>query len=154
NDLWPPSPPFERLSLCLFACELLSATEVSPLLRAHFRQGLTRPFRNRELVKKWGQAPADALNPPRLARYGRSQSLFFHKLWPLCESWCVPALFQHIAKGKKLLVHFSDETVVVRIVAQLHPAEPVVVRRNRVLGRDFEPGVLLGIVTEHARRVL
>src|SRR5262249_54722834 len=55
-------------------------------------------------------------------------------------------LRRHVAEGVELVADFCDQAVVLRIVAELHPAKPVVGRGNGVRRLDLLPGVFLGIV--------
>src|SRR5207249_4670250 len=71
----------------------------------------------------------------RPGRPGRSQGLF-------------PG---HITEGVELFVDLADEALVVRVVAQLHPTEPALMGGNWVGRFDLVPGVLVGIIGEHAR---
>src|SRR5271168_3273145 len=59
-----------------------------------------------------------------------------------------------VAECVELFVDLADQAVVLGIVAELNPAEPIAERRNRIARLDLLPGVLLRIVSEDAGRIV
>src|SRR5262245_34048496 len=59
-----------------------------------------------------------------------------------------------VAARVELVSDHSNETIVARVITHLHPAEPTLVGRDGVGWLDLVPGVLQGIVTEHAGALL